>query len=149
MVDALTLWCLSRSDIWTQFVNQYTNRALQLDSLETSHPIEVPVQRSSQVFCVCRQAGRQADRQTVLGGRQFRRGIKIEMHRGFHSPAYVIHARNRVQALWLACPAESLLISRVATMRSTGGLPEATGAYESLREPTGAYQVSVATGIPI
>ena len=36
-------------DIWTQFVNQYTNRALQLDSLETSHPIEVPVQRSSQV----------------------------------------------------------------------------------------------------
>jgi hypothetical protein len=59
-VDALTLWCLSQSDIWTQFVNQYTNRALQLDSLETSHPIEVPVQRSSQVFCVCVQAGRQA-----------------------------------------------------------------------------------------
>ncbi len=48
-------------DIWTQFVNQYTNRALQLDSLETSHPIEVPVERSSQVkeisdeICYCKR----------------------------------------------------------------------------------------------
>lgn len=36
-------------DIWTSFVSDYTNRALGLDSLETSHAIEVDVASSSQV----------------------------------------------------------------------------------------------------
>lgn len=47
-------------DIWTQFVSQYVNRALQLDSLvpvsvshsylqENSHPIEVPVKSSAEI----------------------------------------------------------------------------------------------------
>lgn len=35
--------CFPEFDIWTQFVNQDLGRALELDALHTSHPIEVPV----------------------------------------------------------------------------------------------------------
>ncbi|WAR11437.1 PSA-like protein [Mya arenaria] len=35
--------CFPEFDIWTQFVNQDLGRALDLDALHTSHPIEVPV----------------------------------------------------------------------------------------------------------
>jgi puromycin-sensitive aminopeptidase len=33
--------CFPEFDIWTQFVNQDLGRALELDALHTSHPIEV------------------------------------------------------------------------------------------------------------
>lgn len=33
--------CFPEFDIWTQFVNQDLARALQLDALKNSHPIEV------------------------------------------------------------------------------------------------------------
>ena len=36
-------------DQWTGFVTEYTNRAFSLDSLESSHPIEVEVASSAQV----------------------------------------------------------------------------------------------------
>jgi aminopeptidase N len=36
-------------DVWTSFANEYANNALQSDSLENSHPIEVEVASSSQV----------------------------------------------------------------------------------------------------
>ncbi|XP_063900761.1 puromycin-sensitive aminopeptidase-like [Zophobas morio] len=36
-------------DAWPQFVQEYTSSALQLDSLRSSHPIEVEVRRSSEV----------------------------------------------------------------------------------------------------
>lgn len=36
-------------DIWTQFVNQDLGRALELDALHTSHPIEVPVGPPSEI----------------------------------------------------------------------------------------------------
>ncbi|CAI2171506.1 16013_t:CDS:10 [Funneliformis geosporum] len=36
-------------DIWTQFVTEGFQNALQLDSLRTSHPIEVPVNDSSEI----------------------------------------------------------------------------------------------------
>ncbi|KAL4217239.1 hypothetical protein ACF0H5_023690 [Mactra antiquata] len=36
-------FCFPEFDIWTQFVNQDLGRALELDALHTSHPIEVPV----------------------------------------------------------------------------------------------------------
>lgn len=36
-------------DIWTQFVNETYMRALELDSLENSHPIEVPVGHPSEI----------------------------------------------------------------------------------------------------
>ncbi|KAG5880379.1 hypothetical protein JTB14_027286 [Gonioctena quinquepunctata] len=36
-------------DIWTQFVNDSYIRALELDSLKNSHPIEVPVENPSEI----------------------------------------------------------------------------------------------------
>ncbi len=41
--------CLPELDIWTYFVNSDYCRALQLDSLKNSHPIEVPVGPPSEV----------------------------------------------------------------------------------------------------
>ena len=35
--------CFPEFDIWTQFVNQDLARALELDALKNSHPIEVGV----------------------------------------------------------------------------------------------------------
>lgn len=36
-------------DIWTQFASQYFNRALELDGMENSHPIEVEVYKSGEI----------------------------------------------------------------------------------------------------
>ncbi|XP_050419267.1 puromycin-sensitive aminopeptidase [Patella vulgata] len=41
--------CFPEFDIWTQFVNNDLGRALELDALHTSHPIEVPVGHPSEV----------------------------------------------------------------------------------------------------
>ncbi|XP_041374476.1 puromycin-sensitive aminopeptidase-like [Gigantopelta aegis] len=41
--------CFPEYDIWTQFVNQDLGRALELDALHNSHPIEVPVGHPSEV----------------------------------------------------------------------------------------------------
>jgi len=88
-------------DIWTQFVNQYTNRALQLDSLETSHPIEVPVQRSSQVneifdeISYCKGAACIMMITSYLGMDLFRKGIcaYLEKHK---------FGNAKTEDLWLA-----------------------------------------------
>ena len=41
--------CIPEFDIWTQFVNSDYCRALELDALKSSHPIEVPVGPPSEV----------------------------------------------------------------------------------------------------
>lgn len=41
--------CFPEFDIWTQFVNQDLGRALELDALHNSHPIEVPVGHPDEV----------------------------------------------------------------------------------------------------
>jgi puromycin-sensitive aminopeptidase len=41
--------CLPELDIWTHFVTSDYCRALELDSLKSSHPIEVPVGPPSEV----------------------------------------------------------------------------------------------------
>ncbi|XP_070570374.1 puromycin-sensitive aminopeptidase-like [Ptychodera flava] len=41
--------CLPEYDIWTQFVTNDYTRALELDALKNSHPIEVPVGHPSEV----------------------------------------------------------------------------------------------------
>ena len=41
---------LPELDIWTHFVTSDFCRALELDSLQSSHPIEVPVGPASEVF---------------------------------------------------------------------------------------------------
>ncbi|XP_071101495.1 puromycin-sensitive aminopeptidase-like [Haliotis cracherodii] len=41
--------CFPEYDIWTQFVNMDLGRALELDALHTSHPIEVPVGHPAEV----------------------------------------------------------------------------------------------------
>ena len=88
-------------DIWTQFVNQYTNRALQLDSLETSHPIEVTVERSSQVneifdeISYCKGAACIMMITSYLGMELFRKGIcaYLEKHK---------YGNARNEDLWAA-----------------------------------------------
>jgi len=76
-------------DIWTQFVNQYTNRALSLDALETSHPIEVPVRKSSEVneifdeISYCKGAACIMMITSYLGMEKFQEGIRayLEKHK--------------------------------------------------------------------
>ena len=41
--------CLPEFDIWTTFVTSDFTRALELDGLKNSHPIEVPVGPPSEV----------------------------------------------------------------------------------------------------
>ena len=43
-------YCLPEFDIWTQFVTIDYSRALELDGLKSSHPIEVEVQSPAEVF---------------------------------------------------------------------------------------------------
>lgn len=42
-------YCFPEYDVWTQFVNTDLGRALELDALDNSHPIEVEVGRPSEV----------------------------------------------------------------------------------------------------
>lgn len=42
-------YCFPEYDVWTQFINSDLGRALELDALDNSHPIEVEVGRPSEV----------------------------------------------------------------------------------------------------
>ncbi|XP_075224213.1 puromycin-sensitive aminopeptidase isoform X2 [Lycorma delicatula] len=73
--------------IWTQFVTDVHIRALELDSLETSHPIEVPVGHPSEIdeifddisynkgACVIRMLHK------YIGDENFRKGMNIYLTR--------------------------------------------------------------------
>ena len=74
-------------DIWTQFVNQYAGRALQLDALETSHAIEVEVKRSGEVneifdeISYCKGAACIMMLTSFLGMPSFRSGISSYLNK--------------------------------------------------------------------
>ncbi|CAG8554273.1 15559_t:CDS:10 [Funneliformis caledonium] len=75
-------------NVWTQFVTQGFQSALQLDSLRSSHPIEVPVNNSSEISQVfddiSYQKGASVIRMlsTYLGEKVFLSGIKryLKLH---------------------------------------------------------------------
>ncbi|XP_046357527.2 puromycin-sensitive aminopeptidase-like [Haliotis rufescens] len=73
--------CFPEYDIWTQFVNMDLGRALELDALHTSHPIEVPVGHPSEVdeifdaISYCKGASVIRMLHDYLGDEDFRKGM--------------------------------------------------------------------------
>ncbi len=87
--------------VWTQFVNQYFSSAMKLDCLKNSHPIQVEVNRSSQVdeifdaisynkgSCVIRMIA------NIVGAENFRDGLRVYLKR--HA-----YKNTTTQDLWRA-----------------------------------------------
>eukprot|EP01119_Soliformovum_irregulare_P006321 TRINITY_DN181_c0_g2_i1.p1 TRINITY_DN181_c0_g2~~TRINITY_DN181_c0_g2_i1.p1 ORF type:complete len:891 (-),score=308.06 TRINITY_DN181_c0_g2_i1:1031-3703(-) len=80
-------------DIWTQFIKDYMNRALELDALENSHPIEVEVESSAQIeeifdaISYCKGAAVIRMIADLLGEEKFRKGLNIYLNRHKYSNA--------------------------------------------------------------
>ena len=99
-------WLFPEWEMWTQFVNMDTNRALSLDGLKNSHPIEQEVKNPaevSQLFdAISYSKGASVIRmlETFLGAETFRKGLN----------RYLLghmYANARTQDLWSALEAES------------------------------------------
>mmetsp|Transcript_13709 Transcript_13709/g.19373 ORF Transcript_13709/g.19373 Transcript_13709/m.19373 type:complete len:883 (-) Transcript_13709:45-2693(-) len=75
-------WCM-----WEQFVNDDLSGALQLDSLKTSHPIQVPIAHAEEVEQVfdsisyCKGACVVRMLYAILGHEKFRDGLRVYMER--------------------------------------------------------------------
>lgn len=73
--------------IWVQFVTSAYSRALELDGLHNSHPIEVPVQRPSDIDEIFDAISYSKGASIIkmlynyLGGENFRNGMKIYLNR--------------------------------------------------------------------
>ncbi|XP_046581725.1 puromycin-sensitive aminopeptidase-like isoform X2 [Haliotis rubra] len=73
--------CFPEYDIWTQFVNIDLGRALELDALHTSHPVEVPVGHPAEVdeifdaISYCKGASVIRMLHDYLGDEDFRKGM--------------------------------------------------------------------------
>ena len=99
-------WLFPEWEMWTQFVNMDTNRALSLDGLKNSHPIEQEVKNPaevSQLFdAISYSKGASVIRmlETFLGAETFRKGLNryLSGH---------MYANARTQDLWSALEAES------------------------------------------
>ncbi|MEE8466677.1 MAG: M1 family metallopeptidase, partial [Dehalococcoidia bacterium] len=99
-------WLFPEWEMWTQFVNMDTNRALSLDGLKNSHPIEQEVKNPaevSQLFdAISYSKGASVIRmlENFLGEETFRKGL----NRYLSSHMY---ANARTQDLWSALETES------------------------------------------
>ena len=99
-------WLFPEWEMWTQFVNMDTNRALSLDGLKNSHPIEQEVKNPaevSQLFdAISYSKGASVIRmlEHFLGAETFRKGLNryLSGH---------MYANARTQDLWSALEAES------------------------------------------
>ena len=99
-------WLFPEWEMWTQFVNMDTNRALSLDGLKNSHPIEQEVKNPaevSQLFdAISYSKGASVIRmlENFLGPEIFRKGLNryLSGH---------MYANARTQDLWSALEAES------------------------------------------
>ncbi|MCH8297660.1 MAG: M1 family metallopeptidase [Chloroflexi bacterium] len=99
-------WLYPEWQMWTQFVNMDTNRALSLDGLKNSHPIEQAVKNPaevSQLFdAISYSKGASVIRmlENFLGEETFRKGLNryLSGH---------MYANARTQDLWSALEAES------------------------------------------
>jgi len=73
-------------DTWTQFLSQYHNKALELDSLESSHPIEVEVRSSGEINeifdAISYNKGAVVIRMiaNVIGNEAFRKGLVLYLN---------------------------------------------------------------------
>ncbi len=130
-------WLFPEWDMWTQFVNMDTNRALSLDGLKNSHPIEQEVKdpaEVSQLFdAISYSKGASVLRmlEQFLGPETFQQGLQgyISAH---------LYGNARTEDLWSALesasgqPVKSIMDSwtkqmgypvvRVESSRSGGGL---------------------------
>eukprot|EP00640_Fibrocapsa_japonica_P000353 CAMPEP_0113937194 /NCGR_PEP_ID=MMETSP1339-20121228/3867_1 /TAXON_ID=94617 /ORGANISM="Fibrocapsa japonica" /LENGTH=883 /DNA_ID=CAMNT_0000939869 /DNA_START=46 /DNA_END=2697 /DNA_ORIENTATION=- /assembly_acc=CAM_ASM_000762 len=83
--------------MWEQFVNDDLSAALRLDSLRTSHPIQVPIYHASEVEQVfdaisyCKGACVVRMLHAVLGAEDFRRGLQVYMDRHAYSNTETFH----------------------------------------------------------
>ena len=99
-------WLFPDWEMWTQFVNMDTTRALSLDGLKNSHPIEQEVEDPSQVSqlfdAISYSKGASIIRmlEQFLGAETFRRGLQeyISAHQ---------YANARTQDLWSALESAS------------------------------------------
>ena len=99
-------WLFPEWEMWTQFVNMDTNRALSLDGLKNSHPIEQEVKNPaevSQLFdAISYSKGASVIRmlENFLGEETFRKGLNryLSGH---------MYANARTQDLWSALESES------------------------------------------
>ena len=99
-------WLFPEWEMWTQFVNMDTNRALSLDGLKNSHPIEQEVKNPaevSQLFdAISYSKGASVIRmlENFLGEETFRKGLNryLSAH---------MYANARTQDLWSALETES------------------------------------------
>ena len=99
-------WLFPDWQMWTQFVNMDTNRALSLDGLKNSHPIEQEVKNPaevSQLFdAISYSKGASVIRmlENFLGEETFRKGLNryLSGH---------MYANAQTQDLWSALEAES------------------------------------------
>lgn len=88
-------------DIWTQFVTDMYTRALELDSLKNSHPIEVPVGHPSEIDEIFDEISYNKGASIIrmlhhyIGDADFRKGMNIYLNR---------HQYNNTQTedLWAA-----------------------------------------------
>eukprot|EP00913_Durusdinium_trenchii_P030952 g28990.t1 len=81
--------------IWEQYVVEEQSRALQLDALRSSHPVEVPIRRAKEVdevfdaisYCKGGSVVRMVN--GVLGKELFRKGLGLYMRRfAYRAPAH-------------------------------------------------------------
>ena len=99
-------WLFPDWEMWTQFVNMDTNRALSLDGLKNSHPIEQEVKNPaevSQLFdAISYSKGASVIRmlEQFLGPETFRQGLNRYLSNN-------IYANARTQDLWSALEEES------------------------------------------
>jgi len=99
-------WLFPEWEMWTQFVNMDTNRALSLDGLKNSHPIEQEVKNPaevSQLFdAISYSKGASVIRmlENFLGAETFRKGLNRYLSGHMYSNA-------RTQDLWTALEMES------------------------------------------
>lgn len=74
-------------DIWTQFVTDMYTRALELDSLKNSHPIEVPVGHPSEIDEIFDEISYNKGASVIrmlhhyIGDADFRKGMNIYLNR--------------------------------------------------------------------
>ncbi|PVD38990.1 hypothetical protein C0Q70_01615 [Pomacea canaliculata] len=79
--------CFPEYDVWTQFINTDMGRALELDALDNSHPIEVEVNRPSEVDeifdAISYSKGASVIRMlhSYIGDGSFRKGMNLYLNR--------------------------------------------------------------------
>ena len=99
-------WLFPEWEMWTQFVNMDTNRALSLDGLKNSHPIEQAVKNPaevSQLFdAISYSKGASVIRmlENFLGEESFRKGLNRYLSSHMYDNA-------RTEDLWSALETES------------------------------------------